>query len=55
MQLESHAAEGTAKSAIFIVLTTEPFSRFASEKEFNDWVEEQTLTGVRNTAQGDGA
>jgi hypothetical protein len=44
-----------AKSAIFIVLTTEPFSRFASEKEFNDWVEEQTLTGVRNTAQGDGA
>jgi len=44
-----------AKNAIFIVLTTEPFSRFTSEKEFNDWVEEQTLTGVGDTTRPESA
>jgi hypothetical protein len=47
LSIEVAKAEVLAKTALFIVLTTPPFSEFTTEKEFNDWAEEQTLTGVR--------
>jgi hypothetical protein len=47
LSIELAKAEVFAKTALFIVLTTPPFSGFVAEKDFTGWVEEQTLTGVR--------
>jgi hypothetical protein len=37
---------GLAKNAIFIVLTTEPFSSFVTEEQLEEWFQDQLLAGA---------